>query len=259
MVWRLVIHYLDLLAKALSNDLVKLLRCHISKFLWTPAPKFSRDVFHLKSNFPYTHPGTPTPKKDASETVLLTFPSTLSGRILLECYFSGSIRGPLNGLYHCDFGGIAGASTHFEPVYARYAAWWNMKPDGDLWASERLHFCKETPFFLKHFPTRSGILLLKKNTADQHFCSWCVSETPRGFTTMVFRSFPASMSLLPKRTSKSPSQLPAFWPFLGVEVMKKVRVGGLVQSVRVSKPVRTEFHWWLCSVLERIHHSRYYS
>ena len=54
--------------------------------------------------------------------MLLTFESVLSGSILLECSFSGSIRGPLNGLYHCDFNGIAGASTHFEPVYARYAA-----------------------------------------------------------------------------------------------------------------------------------------
>lgn len=59
-------------------------------------------------------------KQDATESVLLTFESVLSGSILLESSFSGSIRGPLNGLYHCDFNGIAGASTHFEPVYARY-------------------------------------------------------------------------------------------------------------------------------------------
>ena len=34
----------------------------------------------------------------------------------------GRWPGPLSGLYHCDFNGIAGASTHFEPVYARYAS-----------------------------------------------------------------------------------------------------------------------------------------
>lgn len=59
--------------------------------------------------------------QDASESVLLTFPSVVGpGSVVLECDFTGSIRGPLSGLYHCDFNGIAGASTHFEPVYARY-------------------------------------------------------------------------------------------------------------------------------------------
>ena len=35
------------------------------------------------------------------------------------------------------------------------------------------------------------------------------------------RSFPVSMSLLPKRTSKSPSLLPVFWPFLGGSCYEK--------------------------------------
>eukprot|EP00927_Polykrikos_kofoidii_P066732 TRINITY_DN62294_c0_g1_i1.p1 TRINITY_DN62294_c0_g1~~TRINITY_DN62294_c0_g1_i1.p1 ORF type:complete len:934 (+),score=173.95 TRINITY_DN62294_c0_g1_i1:69-2804(+) len=59
---------------------------------------------------------------DAAETVLLRFPETLRGDVELKCRYRGRVSGPLLGVYHCNFAGdCAGVSTHFEPIYARYA------------------------------------------------------------------------------------------------------------------------------------------
>lgn len=86
-------------------------------------------------------------------------------------------------------------------------------------------FLKRNTIFLKSIFQQDPGCCFWKNTAD-HIFFHDVFRLPLGFTDGLFRSFPASMSLLPKRTSKSPSQLPAFWPFLGVKLWKKVRVGG---------------------------------
>ena len=56
-VWRLATEYVVLLTKPLHEMILSNKWGHIiSKSPWTPAPKCSRDVFHLKSNFPLTYP-----------------------------------------------------------------------------------------------------------------------------------------------------------------------------------------------------------
>lgn len=59
--------------------------------------------------------------QDEAESVQLHFPVEMCGAVTLSCEYEGTVSKALRGVYHCTFEeGIAGLSTHFEPVYARY-------------------------------------------------------------------------------------------------------------------------------------------
>mmetsp|Transcript_65960 Transcript_65960/g.143062 ORF Transcript_65960/g.143062 Transcript_65960/m.143062 type:complete len:913 (+) Transcript_65960:120-2858(+) len=60
--------------------------------------------------------------REETETVIFEFSDILTGSVVLTCTYTGKVQSAQRGLYHCTFEcGIAGASTHFEPVYCRYA------------------------------------------------------------------------------------------------------------------------------------------